>query len=103
MVAAPAAVIATLALSGCSVRYSNQSAVAGGTQTSQISVSSGSVLGTALIAGIVVADGVRYYRIGPNGTKSPISYVPDPDPSRRVNAQDCTRPVDPAAGNLLCR
>ena len=29
-------------------------------------------------------------------------YVPDMDPSRRVNEQDCSKPVDIAAGNLMC-
>ena len=28
--------------------------------------------------------------------------VPEMDPSRRVNEQDCSRPVDLAAGNLMC-
>jgi len=31
------------------------------------------------------------------------STHPEPDPTRKVNVQDCTRPVDPNAGNLLCR
>lgn len=26
-----------------------------------------------------------------------------PDPSRRISVQDCTRPVDITAGNLVCR
>jgi hypothetical protein len=38
-------------------------------------------------------------RLGPDGG----ARVPGPDPKRRINAQDCTRPVDPYAGNLLCR
>jgi hypothetical protein len=30
-------------------------------------------------------------------------HAPDPDPSRTINVQDCTTPVDYSAGNLLCR
>ena len=29
-------------------------------------------------------------------------YVPEMDPSRRVSGQDCSRPVDLTAGNLMC-
>jgi hypothetical protein len=29
--------------------------------------------------------------------------APEPDPTRVINAQDCTQPVDPEAGNLMCR
>jgi hypothetical protein len=30
------------------------------------------------------------------------AYVPEMDPSRKVNEQDCSRPVDLTAGNLMC-
>lgn len=30
-------------------------------------------------------------------------YPPAMDPGRRINAQDCTRPIDESAGNLKCR
>jgi len=96
-------VIVAVALAGCTVRYSAQERAfgLGGTTTSQVSVSSGSPLGNAIIVGVMLADGVHYYRLGPDG-KTPVR-APEPDPTRRINAQDCTRPVDPAAGNLLCR
>ena len=29
--------------------------------------------------------------------------VPEPDPTRKVNVQDCTRPVDLNGGNLRCQ
>jgi hypothetical protein len=32
-----------------------------------------------------------------------VDAVPDMDRSRRVNEQDCTKPIDLAAGNLRCR
>jgi hypothetical protein len=94
-----------LGLSGCYARYRSDSVVVNGgaVASAHLDVSSTSRLGAAIIVGIVAADGYRYYRVEPNGAKTPIGYAPEPDPSRRINIQDCTRPVDPAAGNLLCR
>jgi len=98
-----ACIIASVALPGCTVRYSAQerSSGSGSTTTSQVSVSSGSPLGNAIIVGVLLADGVHYYRLGPDGKTS--VRAPAPDPTRKINIQDCTRPVDPNAGNLLCR
>jgi hypothetical protein len=56
-----------------------------------------------VLVGAVVADGVRYYAIRPDGTRVPYYGIPEPDPARRINIQDCTQPVDPMAGNLMCR
>lgn len=50
----------------------------------------------------MAADAVHYYRIGPDG-KTPLHGAPEPDPTRKINVQDCTKPVDPDAGNLMCR
>ena len=54
-----------------------------------------------VIAGLVVAvlliDGMRYY-VYRDGTR-----LAEPDPSRAVNVQDCTTPVDTTRGNLVCR
>jgi hypothetical protein len=96
-------IIVAVALAGCAGRYSAQERASGvgGTTTSQVSVSSGSPLGNAIIVGAMLADGVHYYRVGPDGKTS--VGAPEPDPTRKINAQDCTRPVDPGAGNLLCR
>ena len=58
-------------------------------------------VGTAIVVGVMAADTVRYYSVGPDG-KHP-ARAPEPDPTRAINAQDCTRPVDPDAGNLMCR
>src|SRR5437899_8975897 len=98
-----ACIIVTVALAGCTVLYSAQERVsaAGSTTTSQVSVASGSPLGNAIIVGVMFADGVHYYRLGPDGKTS--VRAPEPDPTRKINIQDCTRPVDPDAGNLLCR
>lgn len=47
-------------------------------------------------------DSAHYYGIGPDG-KTPMYRAPEPDPTRKINPQDCTEPVDFSAGNLLCR
>ncbi|HET7764837.1 MAG TPA: hypothetical protein VFK92_07075 [Burkholderiales bacterium] len=57
---------------------------------------------TAVVVGVMAADAVSYHTVGPDG-KVPMYRAPDPDPSRVINAQDCTKPVDYSAGNLLCR
>jgi hypothetical protein len=97
---------AALALSACAANYSIQSNSATGVQSSttgaQVNVSTASPLGTAIIVGIMLADGLHYYRLEPDGRRTPVR-APEPDPSRKINAQDCTRPVNPGAGNLLCR
>jgi len=92
-----------VALARFTVRYSarERNSAPGSTTTSQVSVTSGSPLGNAIIVGVMVADGMRYYRLGPDGKTS--VRAPEPDPTRKINIQDCTRPVDPSAGNLLCR
>jgi uncharacterized protein YceK len=96
-----------LVLSGCSMSYSARWGTNGtmATQTSsaQVSVSTSSSLGAAILVGIMLADGYYYYMLAPDGTKTPVYSVPEPDPTRKINAQDCTRPVDPEAGNLVCR
>jgi len=57
---------------------------------------------TAVVVGVMAMDTVHYYGIGPDG-KSPMYRAPEPDPTRKINPQDCTEPVDFSAGNLLCR
>ena|SRR5882672_10156253 len=95
-------VVVAVALAGCTVRYSAQERASGpGIATSRVSVSGGSPLGNAIIVGVMVADGMQYYRLGPDGKTS--VRAPEPDPDRKINIQDCTRPVDPNAGNLRCR
>jgi hypothetical protein len=98
-----ACISVAVALAGCAVRYSARERASGpgSTTTSQVSVASGSPLGNAIIVGVMLADGAHYYRLGPDGKRS--VQAPEPDPTRKINIQDCTRPVDPNAGNLLCR
>jgi hypothetical protein len=94
--------IVAVALTGCTVRYSAQERASGpGVTTSQVNVASGSPLGNTIIVGVMLADGMRYYRLGPDGKTS--VRAPESDPDRKINIQDCTRPVDPNAGNLRCR
>jgi hypothetical protein len=59
-------------------------------------------IGTAIVVGAMAADGINYYRMGPDG-KTPMYRAPELDPTRKVNVQDCTKPVDFSAGNLSCR
>jgi hypothetical protein len=77
-------------LAGCAVRYSGE-------------VPAQAVVGAAILVGIVAAQEDRYYRVGPDGMKTPVGRAPPPDPARKINVQDCSRPVDPAAGNLVCK
>jgi hypothetical protein len=62
----------------------------------------GAPVGTAVVVGVMAADAAHYYTIGPDG-KAPMYRAPAPDPSRSINVQDCTAPVDYNGGNLLCR
>jgi hypothetical protein len=97
-----ACILVAVALAGCTVRYSAEERASGpGITTSQVSVSGGSPLGNTIIVGVMLADGMQYYRLGPDGKTS--VRAPEPDPTRKINIQDCTRPVDPSAGNLRCR
>jgi hypothetical protein len=101
-----------MVLAGCQASYGYQwrttaGIPAGGNARSSaagisVAVPADSVVGAMLI-GVVVADGVRYYLRMPDGTRVPYHGVPDPDPGRRINVQDCTRPIDVTAGNLMCR
>jgi hypothetical protein len=66
-------------------------------------VSTRAAVAGAMVVGVVAAGETRYYAVGPGGMKTPVGVAPPPDPTRRINVQDCTRPVDPGAGNLVCR
>ena len=80
--------VAMIALPGCAVRISSDGPNV-------------AALGTAIVVGVMAADSVQYYRIGPDG-KTPLYGAPEPDPTRKINVQDCTKPVDREAGNLMC-
>lgn len=113
--------LAVLASSGCRGSFSvnaGSSAVAVAPATpgvsvsnSQISVTADSALGAAIVLGIIAADAIQRRSGGDAGAgtggggRGPAAFerAPAVDPSRRVNVQDCSKPVDYAAGNLQCR
>ena len=100
--------LVSLALAGCHASYGYQWGMPADSHSQamavgmKVTVPADSVAGAILI-GVVLADGARYYLRLPDGTRMPYYGVPDPDPARRINAQDCTRPIDLEAGNLMCR
>ncbi len=55
------------------------------------------------VIGAILANGVGYYVREPDGSLTPYRSVPEPDPNRRINVQDCTQRIDLTAGNLMCR
>lgn len=68
-------------------------------------VQSGSVVGTLLALGILAAawHGGDRERYGLGALPGGSASVPPLDESRRVNEQDCTRPIEDGAANLRCR
>lgn len=107
------AILVALSLVACSgnvsVRsgnFASTTAVSPGTSVQsgsaglQADVGSGSgALFGAVIVGIMAADAVKYYRGAGRWMRDP----PPPAEDRRINVQDCTRPVDFSQGNLKCR
>ena len=110
------ALLLAAALAGCSSARINVntdsrrvSAVPAGTTVSggRIQLSTDSRVGAAIIIAVLVADGLRYFRLEPDGTRTPV----DPRDyagaaslaGPRVSVQDCSRPIDVEAGNLVCR
>jgi len=80
--------------------------------TSQVQLSTDTRLGAVLIIGVMLADGIRYFRVAPDGSRTLLDRPPLPGSdggaigdalAPRVSVQDCTRPIDPQAGNLVCR
>ena len=92
--------LAAVVLSGCAVRIASNTSTSSTTASARITTTS--PLATTVVVGVMAADAIHYYSIGPDG-KTPVYRAPDPDPTRVINAQDCTQPVDPEAGNLMCR
>ncbi len=74
-----------------------QSAVAGG---STVSVQGGTTVGALIAAGILAGASFRRER---ERDLPLFMRVPDPDPSRRVVEQDCTKPIEDTSANLKCR
>ena len=96
-------------LCGCQGSLLYQSAFAPGsiTQTAgvnvQVSGHGNAVLG-AIVVAVLLADGAQQYFLRyPDGRMVPYRPAAGPDPARRINLQDCTRPIDFEAGNLMCK
>ena len=102
-------------LAGCSSQANVRAGFSGGAGAqagsasagSQVSaqIGSGSIFGTLLALGILAAvwhgdDRDRHVVGAFSGGSAP---VPPLDESRRVNEQDCTRPIADGAANLRCR
>ena len=79
------------------------SASAGSQFSAQIG--SGSIFGTLLALGILAAvwHGEDRERYGLGAFPGASAPVPPLDESRRVNEQDCTRPIADSAANLRCK
>ena len=100
---------------GCSSQANVRAGFAGGGSAqagsasagSQVSaqIQSGSVWGTLLAVGILAAAwyGEDRERYGSGAFPSAGAPVPPLDERRRVNQQDCTRPIEDGAANLRCR
>jgi hypothetical protein len=100
--------IACVSLAGCQIWSAayRSGEVAGASTTAyggRVSVRSDNRVITGVVIAVMLAEGVRYYVRGDDGSITTLGYLPEPDPRRRVSEQDCTRPVDPTLGNLRCR
>src|SRR3990172_6277917 len=84
---------ASALLAGCGapgVRYEGRSALGsastgGGYQGATVSIGSDSRLALGIIVAVMAAQGVRYYRRGPDGSMTPLRTAPDPDPQRLIS------------------
>ena len=62
-----------------------------------VHVHTGSDAAKAISVGVIAA------MIYSAETESEYACQPPLDPSRKVSEQDCTKPIDPALGNLRCK
>jgi hypothetical protein len=104
--------VAALLLTGChATRFSVDtgavpvaSVTPGSTvTTSRVQISGDSHLGAVVIIGLMLAEGLRYFRMAPDGPRTPVVDEMGRALPPRVNMQDCAQPVDVRAGNLVCR
>lgn len=78
----------------------------GSVTSTQVQVSTDSAVAAAIVVGVLLAEGLRYFLQTPDGTRTPLPALTAEQVRAwppRVSEQDCTRPVDPDAGNLRCR
>ena len=55
-----------------------------------------------VVVGVAVLAAIAYTSERDGGVLDPRA-VPELDPSRKINEQDCTKPVDWSVGNLRCK
>ena len=104
----PVLILLISLLTGCNATLAYRSGTTGTTTTQggglnvQANISGNRAAGVLLIT-ILLADGIRQYLRRADGTTVPYTIEPDADPDRRVNVQECTRPIQAREGNLMCR
>jgi len=91
--------LVSVVASGCAVRIASNTNTT--STAASVRVTTNSPVATTTVVGVMAAGAIQYYTMGPDG-KQPTG-APDLDPTRVINVQDCTHPVDPEAGNLMCR
>jgi hypothetical protein len=57
---------------------------------------------SGIVVTLMVADVMGYFGRG-DEPLVPLGSAPVSEPTRAISEQDCTRPIDPAQGNLRCR
>src|SRR3990172_10694325 len=98
------AVAAFASIAGCQfgalrggVGYESGAAPRASAYETRVSIAGGGRVFTGIVVAVLLAEGVRYYVRGDDGTMTPLhDDAPPPDPGRIINEQDCTAPVDPA-------
>jgi hypothetical protein len=84
----------TTTFSGGTIYYSSTSASAGAV-----------ALAIGFLGFALHGDSGSYYRVNANpfAAITPTAALPELDPERRVNEQDCTRPIEDTSANLRCK
>jgi hypothetical protein len=109
------ALVLALPLVGCAhtnVSLNSSGSAAGGTSTVSGHVSAGGSGAAAVVLFAITAvaihsselsNGGTSYRGDPSAAITPTQPAPELDGSRRVNEQDCAKPIKDWSANLKCR
>jgi hypothetical protein len=109
------AMLASLLIAGCShtsVAVNSSGTAAGGTTSVGAQVTAGASGGAAVVMFAIAAvaihasgasNGGTSYRANPFSAISPSQPAPELDGSRRVNEQDCSKPIKDWSAILKCR
>jgi hypothetical protein len=86
---------------GSNIQFSSGGPPQGGaSNASTVNVQGHTTLGALIAAGILAGASIRRER----ERGLPLSmHAPEPDPSRRIIEQDCTKPIEDWSANLKCR